>query len=650
MDIVLASRSPRRRELMAGVAAEFRVFPVDVDESGVRQDDPVRFAVEAAVLKAKAAADVFPSAVVIGSDTVVAVKNLILGKPRDRGEAKAMLEALSGRRHRVISGVALYKKDEAKLLTGYEITRVAFKELTEAMIEEYLAKESFADKAGSYAIQEVGRTFMADLQGDFDNVVGFPVRRVKRLLERFLAPEPEVVIEDVALPDGWGVARQDRRILFIPSSVLGEKVRIRVVKDRDNFAFAEAVERLEPSPFPAAPECPHFGACGGCLFQNLRYDKQLELKESYLLQTLKRIGRLEPARSELAPITPSPGLYHYRNKMEFAFGEDEGKVILGLRQRGLPFGRQMWRTIPLGQCSIFSPLAARVFPLFLDFARSAGYSVFDRRTGRGFLRNLVLREGKRTGQAMAILVTTGEAEPDVGDLCRRLSAVVPSLNSFYWGVSNEPSDVVHYERLQLLAGEPWIEEKLDGLRFRIYPETFFQPNPAGAEILYGRIALEAGLGPQTHALGLYCGAGTMEIFLSRRAGLVTGLDLSGVNIAAAEENRKLNGAVNCEFLEGAVEQLPARLGDRPVEVLILDPPRAGLSVKAARRVLALNIPCLVYVSCNPATLARDLEALTQAGYRITRLAPFDFFPHTAHLETLAVLRKKQELFPVISGG
>jgi 23S rRNA (uracil1939-C5)-methyltransferase len=640
VDIVLASGSPRRRELMAEVAAEFRVFRAEVDESSVRESDPVKFAVEAAVLKARAAAEIFPSALVIGADTVVTVKGAILGKPRDRREAGSMLRTLSGRKHRVISGVALYNKNEDKLLTGYEITWVAFRELSETMIEEYLAREDYADKAGSYAIQDVGQKFVAGVQGDYDNVVGFPVRKVRRLLERFQAPEPEVIIEDVALPEGWGVARSEGRILFIPEASLGEKVRVRVIKDMTDYSLAQAVGRVEPSPFRTAPACPHFGECGGCLFQDLVYDRQLELKERHLLQTLKKIGRLEPDPSAVAAIRPSPALYGYRNKMEFAFGQEEGRVILGLRQRGLPFGRSQWRTIALAQCPIFSPVVGEIFPLFLDFARSGNFPAFDRRTAKGFLRNVVVREGKRSGQVMVILVTSDAAvEPDWEGLAARLLSESPRVKSFYRGISNQPSDVVQYESLRLLAGAPAIEETMAGLTFKIYPGTFFQPNPAAAEMLYGRIAQEAGLDPQSRVLGLYCGAGAIEIFLSSRAGRVTGIDSSPDNIAAAEENRALNKALNCRFLEGTVEKRLAALQDESFDVLVLDPPRSGLSEKAMRRTLALAIPTLVYVSCNPATLARDLSVFTRAGYRLERLAPFDFFPHTAHLEILTILRK-----------
>ncbi|MBN2199740.1 MAG: 23S rRNA (uracil(1939)-C(5))-methyltransferase RlmD [Candidatus Aminicenantes bacterium] len=643
MKIVLASRSPRRRELMARVAAEFETCAADADESSIRESDPVLFAVAAAVLKARAAAESRPEALVIGADTVVAAAGRILGKPRDREDARSMLALLSGRKHKVVSGVALYKKDDDRLLTGYEISRVTFRELTEEMIEEYLDRNDYVDKAGSYAVQDVGDAFVASLAGDYDNVVGFPVKRVRRMLERFRAPDVEAVIEDVALPNDWGVARDSGRILFVPGAVPGDRLRLRVVKDRSHYGYAEAVRALELSPDRVAPECPHFGSCGGCMFQNLRYERQLEIKERFLYETLKRIGGLEPDEEIRSAITPSPALFAYRNKMEFAFGLEEGEVILGLRERGSPLGPKRWRTAPLGRCAIFGPAAEVFIPVFLEFARREGCTVFDRRTGRGFVRNLVLREGKRTGEVMAVLVTTGERELGAEErerFARRIMEAHPGLKSVYWGVNNSPADVVQYERLVLAAGEPFIEEKLGDLAFRIYPETFFQPNPAAAEALYSRLADESGLSSGHSVLGLYCGAGTMEIVLSRRAGRVMGVDSVAVNIAAAEENRDLNAAENCRFVEGSVEKLPAELREEPADILVLDPPRAGLSDKAMRRVLGIGAPSIVYVSCGPATLARDLKIFVQNGYRLERVAPFDFFPHTAHLEILSVLRRR----------
>jgi len=643
VNIVLASRSPRRRELMARAAPEFEVCVPDADESSIGETDPVLFAVAAAVLKARSAAASRPGALVIGADTVVAVAGRILGKPRNREDARAMLTLLSGRKHRVISGVALYKQDEDKLLTGYEISHVTFRRLTEEMIAEYLDRNDYADKAGSYAVQDVGDAFVASLQGDYDNVVGFPVKRVRRLLERFRAPDVEAVVEDVALPNDWGVARSGGRILFVPGAVPGDRLLLRAVKEESRFGYAETVRVLEPSPHRTEPACPHFGPCGGCMLQNLRYEKQLEIKERSLYETLRRIGGLAPGEEARSAIAPSPDLFRYRNKMEFSFGLEDGRPVLGLRERGSPLGPKRWRTTPLGRCEIFSPAAGALIPVFLEFAREGGHTVFDRRTGRGFLRNVVLREGKRSGQVMAVLVTTGERELRDGvlqDLARRAMEAHPPLRSVFWGVNNSRADVVQYERLVLAAGEPFLEEKLGGMIYRVYPETFFQPNPAAAEALYDRLAVETGLSSEKSVLGLYCGAGTLEIFLSRRAGRVTGVDSAAANIAAAEENRALNAAANCRFLEGTVESLLKEPPEEAPDVLVLDPPRSGLSDKALRRVLAIGAPRTAYVSCGPSTLARDLKSFLAGGYRLERIAPFDFFPHTAHLETLAVLRRR----------
>ena len=229
MEIVLASASPRRRELMARVAPEFRVFPTDVDESSVPEKDPLDYAIAVAVLKAKTAAESFPEAVVIGADTVVALGLRILGKPSDRESARAMLRALSGRRHRVMTGLAFYNKAEARFLTGYDLTYVTFRELTAEMIEGYLDQESYLDKAGAYAVQEVGDAFVVRLKGDYDNVVGFPVEKVRRLLALFTAPPLTVEVEDIDFPASSGKAVADGRRLLIPGAVTGETVRVQIV-------------------------------------------------------------------------------------------------------------------------------------------------------------------------------------------------------------------------------------------------------------------------------------------------------------------------------------------------------------------------------------------------------------------------------------
>jgi 23S rRNA (uracil1939-C5)-methyltransferase len=636
MEIVLASASPRRRELMARVAPEFRVFPVDVDEAAVAEKDPLKFAIGAAVLKARTAADKFPEAIVVGADTVVALGLRILGKPSDRDSARATLRALSGRRHRVITGLAFYRRSDDRLLTGYDLTYVTFRELTAEMIEGYLDEESYGDKAGGYAVQEIGDAFVARLKGDYNNVVGFPVEKVRKLLARFEAPSIPVRVEDVDFPSSDGRAEAGGRKLLIPGAVTGESVRVQVVGDRGAARIAEVIRLESPSPRRAEPRCPHFGPCGGCLFQHIDYGTQLDLKERYLRRTLEEAG-LADAASALRPITASPDLYGYRNKMEFAFGEKFGELALGLREKVTSSRQTYRRTLPVGECPIFSPVVERVFPIILDFARENGLEGFEPATRRGHLRHLVLRHAKRTGELMAVLVTAELSNADLAPLAERLVAAAPELRSFIHVTNSRGSDIVELERTLVISGVPFIEERLAGLTFRIYPPTFLQTNTAGAELLYSRIRKEIPLTGESRVLGLYCGSGAIELSLAGAAGKVTGVDSSPVNIANAVENALVNRIENAAFVPGTVESLLGEPLREPADVVIVDPPRVGLTAKALRRTIRLGVPSVVYVSCNPVSLARDMRSFLDVGYRVASLSPFDLFPHTPHLETLAVL-------------
>ncbi|HSA97102.1 MAG TPA: 23S rRNA (uracil(1939)-C(5))-methyltransferase RlmD [Acidobacteriota bacterium] len=638
MEIVLASASPRRRELMARVAPEFRVFATDVNESAITEKDPLAFAIAAAVLKAKAAAERFPDAVVIGADTVVALGLRILGKPVDRADARAMLRALSGRRHRVMTGLAFTRRAEDRLFTGYDLTYVTFRELSDEMIEDYLDQGTFLDKAGAYAVQEVGDAFVARMKGDYDNVVGFPVEKVKRMLARFLEPAFSATIEDIDFPGSEGRTEAGGRKLLVPGAVTGETVRVQVVGDRGAARVAEVIRVESPSPRRAEPRCAHFGACGGCRFQHVDYAAQLDLKRRHLLRTLEEAGIAGGAVS-IKPVTGSPDLYAYRNKMEYAFGEKHGALALGLRERVTASRQTYRRTLPLRECPIFSPAVERVFPVLVAFARENGLEGFEPATRRGHLRHLVLRESKRTGELMAILVTSGLPEIDLGPLAARLTEAAPGLRSFVLVTNSRGSDLVEFERTTLVAGVPFIEERLDGLSFRIYPPSFLQTNTAGAELLYRRIREEAPIAKESRVLGLYCGSGAIELTLAGAAGRVTGIDSVATNIANAVENALLNRIDNAAFVPGTVEALLAEPRREPADIVIVDPPRVGLTAKALRRVISLGAPAVVYVSCNPSSLALDLRGFVEAGYKIASLSPFDFFPHTPHLETLAVLAK-----------
>jgi len=640
MEIILASQSPRRRELLKKICADFRVIPSRVEEEKFRDGDPLQFALEAAKAKARDVGVKHPNSVTVAADTLVCLGNEVFGKPKDYAEARETLEKLSGKKHRVITAVALFYKDESRLLSDFEITYVQFKKLTPEDIAAYLEKGEYGDKAGSYAIQEVGDAFIERLQGDYDNVVGLPVKRVRKMLDSVMSPEHVVSVTDMALPNNWGVAKIGQIVTFIPGAVVGDKVRLKIAKKKRRHCFGRILTVEEPSPYRVEPKCPHFGGCGGCAFQNLGYGKQLELKERYLWQTLERIGRIPTDGLEKETIVPSPAIFFYRNKMEYAFSGESGSVSLGLRERSSPLEAYAKRTFKLRKCLIFSPAVEKIFPVFLDFAGTTGLPAFDPQTQRGFWRNLVLREAKKSGEILAVLVTKGVEKPEWSGLIDKLKEQSPEVKSLWRAENDRISDVVDFERKELLFGPGFIEEELGGMRFGISSQSFFQPNPGAAEILYDRILREAELLKCRKILGLYCGTGSIEIFLSRAADEVAGIDSEAPNIRLAEENCRRNGISNCRFLEGRVEDVLREQAFCNFDLLVVDPPRAGISGKGLKLIKALNVPRIIYVSCNPAALARDLSWLSENGYCVQKLASFDFFPHTPHLESLAVLSKK----------
>jgi len=642
INIVLASKSIRRKELLKEIVDDFIVFPSEVNEEEIKEKDPIKLVLTSAIMKAKNVGEKFPDKIIISADTIVVYKDKILGKPKSFYEGKEMLKTLSGTKHKVITGVAIYKKDIEKLLSDYEITYVKFKNLKEEEIEDYLKNDDFTDKAGSYAVQKVKDKFVEEIEGDYENVVGFPVKKVKRMLEEFKnlnEEKEELEIVDIALPNNWGVAKKGNFVLFIPDVVIGDRVKIEVLKESKNFSSGEVIKIEKPSPFRIEPKCPHFGKCGGCIFQNLIYEKQIELKENYLFQTLKKIGEIDIEKIKKWHIIPSPEIYFYRNKMEYAFGNKNEKVILGLRERVSPFKKYRKQVVEIEKCFIFSPVVEKIFPLFLEFANKNGFVAYDPFTKKGFLRHLVLKESKSTKELMVILVTRSGEIKDFTELTEKLIEKIPQIKSFYWVINNQISDVVNFEKKNLIYGKPYIEEKIGCFKFKIHPQVFFQPNTKMAEILYNKIVEIAQIKGDEKVLGLYCGIGPIEIFLSKYTKEVIGIDSNPINIAIGVENCKINNIKNCSFYEGEVEKLLNRISFGNIDIIVVDPPRNGISKKALKYILKLNPKKFIYVSCNPSAFARDLKIFQENNYRIKEIFSFDFFPHTGHFETLGLCEK-----------
>jgi 23S rRNA (uracil1939-C5)-methyltransferase len=445
--------------------------------------------------------------------------------------------------------------------------------------------------------------------------------------------ELELDVESLAF-GGNGVARKDGFVVFVRRGLPGDRVRARVTKVKRGFAEAIATDVLTAGPQRVEAPCSHFPTCGGCRFQDLAYDAQVAQKEAQVYDALKRIGGI--AEPPLAPIVPcGPDVFFYRNKMEYSFAPSEDGPVLGLHKAG------RWdEVIDIERCWLTTDLGNDIRNAVRDWAREEGLPAYSQADNTGYLRHLIVREGRNTGQVLVQLVTAPGERFEKGYFVDVLRAF-PEVRSVHWAVNDRPAEVTNLPA-ELLWGEPAIEEELGGLRFRVRPNAFLQTNTAMAEKLYGLARDAAQLTGEETVWDLYCGIGTIGLSLAKDALTVWGIEVSEEAVACALENAELNAITNAAFFAGNVGEVIDELLDRSgaPDLIVVDPPRAGLAGKALRRLGAIGAPRIVYVSCNPTTLAGDLKTLReQYGYELLRATPVDMFPHTPHVETVALLEK-----------
>jgi 23S rRNA (uracil1939-C5)-methyltransferase len=442
--------------------------------------------------------------------------------------------------------------------------------------------------------------------------------------------ELELSVESLAF-GGNGVARLNGFVVFVRRGLPGDTVRARVTKVERRHAEALAVEVLEPSPLRVDAPCQHYPACGGCRFQDLAYEAQLESKARQVRDALVRIGgESEPPLEE---IVPAESIFHYRNKLEYSFTQTPAGPSLGFHRAG------RWdEVLDIERCWLTTELGNAVRSSVRDWARETGLRAYDQAEGTGYLRHLVYREGRNTGQVLVQLVTAPGELHDADGLVAALRRF-PEIRSIHHAVNDRPAEVTNLPST-LLWGEEAIEEELVGLRFRIRPTAFLQTNTRMAERLY-ELAIEfASLTGDETVWDLYCGIGSIGLAMAPRALTVWGVDISEESVACAIENAELNGVANAAFYAGDVGQAIEELKDRSgaPDVVVVDPPRAGLSGKAVRRLGRIGAPRIVYVSCNPTTLAGNVKQLRDDwGYGLRRVRPVDMFPHTPHVECVALL-------------
>ena len=455
-----------------------------------------------------------------------------------------------------------------------------------------------------------------------------------------------VEIEDLAF-GGTGISHINDFVIFVKNGLPGQKVYARITKVKSSFAEARILKVLKKSPMQDDAPCPYFEYCGGCTFQNLPYDKQLEYLHNQVKQLYRHLGGFGPVEVQ-TPIC-SQDIFRYRNKMEFAFsnkrwltGDFENHkpddFALGLRAPG-----NFWKAIDLNDCLIAPEETVAVLETVRNFARKYHLIPYDQKKHAGFMRHLVLRKARNTNQLMINIVTSDDQHRIFQPLIDNLSAILNNLTSVVNTISRSLSGTTIGEKQHILFGKDHIFEKLGNLTFKISPASFFQTNTVMAEALYNIVVKYAALKNTEVVWDLYCGAGSIALYLAEKAKEVIGFEIVKDAVKDARENATLNQIENVQFIEGDLDKLflknPELLDDLPKpDVVIIDPPRGGMHPKLIPVVAQLNPRRIIYVSCNPSTQVRDLKLLVEdSNYTIDNIQPIDLFPHTPHIEVVTRL-------------
>ncbi len=463
--------------------------------------------------------------------------------------------------------------------------------------------------------------------------------------------EIELTIDSLAF-GAEGVGKVGEFVVFVRGALPEQRVRARITRKRKSHAQARVLDVITPSPYQTPPRCQHFDDCGGCSLQHLQYEKQLSEKHQQVIDVLHRLGGFK--NPEVLPPAASPEIFFYRNKMEFTFGRkrwlsraeiDSGEqaaerdFALGLHVPG-----RYDRILQLNACYLQSELSDAIRRFVFRFSSASGMQAYSTEDHRGFWRFLVIREGKNTGECLVNVVTADAGEEGrtlVAELAEQLVTAVSGVSTVVHTINRQKAQVASGQEAHVLYGPGYIHDKLDEFTYRISAASFFQTNTRGAEVLYRYVREFAGLTGSETVYDLYCGAGTIGIYLSRDAKHVAGIELIPEAIDDARINAELNKAGNCTFLCGDLKDTLAELrtsgNSVPApDVIVLDPPRAGLHPQVVAQVVDLAPQRFVYVSCNPATFARDARLFSDSGFELVKVQPVDMFPHTAHIELVTL--------------
>jgi 23S rRNA (uracil1939-C5)-methyltransferase len=459
----------------------------------------------------------------------------------------------------------------------------------------------------------------------------------------------EVMLDIIGMThEGEGVGRVEGFTLFVQGALPGEKVRAKVLKTKKQYGYAKLLNLVEASSARIAAPCEIYDQCGGCQLQHMDYTAQLAWKRQLVVDNLERIGKLrvsggggdaEAAQTEGILVRPTLGMdepWRYRNKAQVPIGVTEGGLVGGFYARG------SHRIIDMETCLIQHEDNDDVVRKVKDIGRKFGITAYDEESGKGLLRHVVVKKAFRTGEMMVVLVTNGERIPHLDEWITEIRREIPVVTSICQNVNTKQANVIFGDTTRTLWGNDVIYDYIGDVKFAISARSFYQVNPAQTEVLYGKTVEYAGLTGNETVIDAYCGIGTISLFLAQHAKQVYGVEIVREAIEDARGNATLNGMDNVVFEVGASEDVIPNWKEQGItaDVIVVDPPRKGCDPRLLETILAMKPERVVYVSCNPSTLARDLRVLEDGGYKTVEVTPVDMFPHTVHVESVCSLSYK----------
>lgn len=445
----------------------------------------------------------------------------------------------------------------------------------------------------------------------------------------------DVEFEDLT-HDGAGVAKVDGYPIFVPNGLPGEKANIKVIKVNKGYGFGKLVNIYEESPYRVAPECSIYKECGGCQLQHMSYEGQLKAKEKQVRDVLERIGKLENVK--VHPVLGMDNPWRYRNKAQVPVGEQEGGLIGGFYQQ------RSHQIINMKECIIQQEKNDEVVQAVVEICGQYGVRAYNEERHKGELRHIMARHGLVTGEVMVVLITRTNELPHKNKIIHDIVSRIPGVKSIVQNVNQKKTNVIFGNETKVLWGEEVIYDFIGDIKFAISARSFYQINPEQTKVLYEKALDYANLSGTENVIDAYCGIGTISLFLAQKAKKVFGVEIVQEAIEDARRNAQLNGISNVEFAVGEAEVVIPKWYEEgnAADVLVVDPPRKGCEEALLQTIIAMKPKRVVYVSCNPGTLARDLRILEDGGYRTIEVQPVDMFPQTMHVELVALMSRVDE--------